>query len=239
MRKTYNITGMTCDGCRRSVTEALEKHPGVTAVAVNLEKGEALIETNRPLGADELRSALSAKYQLSEKTDKADVSEGRTESKLKQLRPLLLIFAYLFGATVLLNYSQGTVQEAMLDFMGLFFIVFSFFKLLDLKGFPTSFAMYDPLARAVPLYGWIYPFLELMLGLLFLMRLFLLPTLLITILVLGVTTIGVTRTLLNKKAIQCACLGTALKLPMTEATFIENAVMLIMAFFMLFKGGLL
>jgi hypothetical protein len=51
---------------------------------------------------------------------------------------------------------------------------------------------------------------------------------------LGITTIGVTKTLLDKKSIQCACLGTALKLPMTEATFIENTIMLVMAAIMLF-----
>ncbi|MGI9550063.1 MAG: MauE/DoxX family redox-associated membrane protein, partial [Aurantibacter sp.] len=54
-----------------------------------------------------------------------------------------------------------------------------------------------------------------------------------TIVILGITTIGVTKTLLNKKSIRCACLGTALKLPMTEATFIENAIMLVMAISML------
>jgi hypothetical protein len=63
--------------------------------------------------------------------------------------------------------------------------------------------------------------------------------LVITIVILGITTIGVTRTLLNKKKIKCACLGTALKLPMTEATFIENAVMIVMAVVMLFKTPVL
>jgi hypothetical protein len=55
----------------------------------------------------------------------------------------------------------------------------------------------------------------------------------ITLFILGATTIGVVRSLLDKRAIQCACLGTAFKLPMTEATFIENAVMLAMTVYML------
>jgi len=55
----------------------------------------------------------------------------------------------------------------------------------------------------------------------------------LTIIVLGITTVGVTRSLLTKSKIQCACLGTALKLPMTEATFIENALMIAMACIML------
>src|SRR5690606_7898048 len=103
--------------------------------------------------------------------------------------------------------------------------VFSFFKLLDLKGFPDSFRMYDPLAKAIPAYATIYPFIETALGLMFLLRFKTDIALIATLLVLGTTTIGVVKTLLNKRTIQCACLGTALKLPMTQATLIENAIM--------------
>jgi len=89
--------------------------------------------------------------------------------------------------------------------------------------------MYDPLAKRVPIYAKIYPFIESILGLMFLLRFQVEIALVATIVILGITTIGVTKTLLDKRAIRCACLGTALKLPMTEATFIENAIMLVMA----------
>ncbi len=95
--------------------------------------------------------------------------------------------------------------------------------------------MYDPLARTIPAYGKVYPFIETVLGLMFLMRFQVEIALIATIVILGVTTVGVTKTLLSKKEIQCACLGTALKLPMTEATFIENAIMIIMAIIMLIR----
>ncbi|GIR19369.1 MAG: hypothetical protein CM15mP33_08910 [Candidatus Neomarinimicrobiota bacterium] len=136
-------------------------------------------------------------------------------------------------ASILMNYNNWNPNEAMLDFMGLFYIVFSFFKMLDLKGFPESFSMYDPLAKRLPIYGWIYPFIETGLGLMLLMRFEIKIALIITLIVLGITTIGVTKTLLDKKSIRCACLGTALKLPMTEATFIENIIMIAMAISML------
>ena len=92
---------------------------------------------------------------------------------------------------------------------------------------------YDPLAKRLPIYGWIYPFIETALGLMLLMRFEIKIALIITLIVLGITTIGVTKTLLDKKSIRCACLGTALKLPMTEATFIENIIMIAMAISML------
>jgi hypothetical protein len=119
--------------------------------------------------------------------------------------------------------------------MGLFYVVFSFFKLLDVKGFATSFQMYDPLAKGLPKYGLVYPFIELALGIFFLMRFQILAALILTLLILGITTIGVTKSLLDKKAIKCACLGSVLNLPMTKATFIENTIMIVMAIFMILK----
>ena len=89
--------------------------------------------------------------------------------------------------------------------------------------------MYDPFAKRAPIYGYIYPFIEVLLGIMFLTRFQVNIALILTVIVLGITTIGVTQTLINKKSIKCACLGTTLNLPMTEATLIENALMIIMA----------
>ena len=235
MKRTYSVDGMTCQGCVSSVKEKLLHVDGIEAVEVDLEKGEAEITMQRPLVLSDLRAALPDKYSLGEMGVRKAYEQNSVveKSKFQQLKPLFLIFGYLFAAALFLHYKDWDTGEAMLDFMGLFYIVFSFFKFLDLKGFPESFRMYDPLARAIPIYGWIYPFLELLLGLMFLMRFEVQIALIATVLILGVTTYGVTKTLLDKKSIRCACLGTALQLPMTEATFIENAIMLVMAGYML------
>lgn len=246
MKHTYKITGMTCNNCVGSVTEKLIKVVGVTKVDIDLEKAEAEISMEEQLSLDVLKLALPEKYTISEKENHASEmmadsglrgndNSPKEQSKLQQLKPLLLIFLYLFSAAFLLNFKNWNTPEAMLDFMGLFYIVFSFFKLLDLKGFPESFRMYDPLAKVLPVYGWVYPFMEVCLGLMFLLRYQVTLALMVTIVILGMTTVGVTKTLLDKKSIRCACLGTALKLPMTEATFIENAIMLGMAVYMLIQ----
>lgn len=244
MIHTYTITGMTCGGCVASVDGYLSKIDGVKNVAIDLEQGEAQITMTNHIGLQMFKDALPEKYTIEEKnpdefkTEPISTSYGADnleQSKLQQLKPLLLIFAYLFAAAFLLHYKDWSTSEAMLDFMGLFYIVFSFFKLLDLKGFPDSFRMYDPLAKVIPAYAWVYPFIELALGLLFLIRIQIPIALVLTIVMLGITTVGVTKSLLDKKSIRCACLGTALKLPMTEATLIENAIMLVMAFAMLFQ----
>tara|TARA_B110000091_G_scaffold213881_1_gene264840 strand:+ start:2504 stop:3241 length:738 start_codon:yes stop_codon:yes gene_type:complete len=241
MKHTYTIKGMTCGGCKASVEKHLSAIEGVTNVSVHLEKGEATITMDMHIATKLLDKTLPDKFILYKRVEEKIVSSLNTsaipidedKTKLQQLKPLLLILFYILTTSVLLHYKNWLWSAFMLDFMGLFYIVFSFFKMLDLKGFNESFRMYDPIAQRVPFYGKIYPFLETTLGLMFLMRFQTDIALMITLVILGLTTFGVTKTLLDKKSIRCACLGTALKLPMTEATFIENAIMIIMAVLML------
>jgi len=208
MKHTYNIEGMTCGNCKAKVTDTLERIEGVQSVEVDLASKSATIDMDKHIPLKTMRNALPDKYTF-------------------------IILGYITIASVLLHRGDWNISEMMIDFMGLFFIVFSFFKMLDISGFATSFAMYDPIASKVPSYGKVYPFLETILGLMLLMRFEVDIALVATIILLGVTTYGVTKTLLAKRTIKCACLGTALDLPMTEATFIENALMIVMAMVML------
>jgi copper chaperone CopZ len=235
MKHTYKIEGMTCNNCKASVEKYLNDLPHISHVSIDLEKGKAEVTMDKHISSDELQNALPEKYTVSAPTSLTSSTIPSDKTKLQQLKPLLLILFYISSAGVLLHYKDWSWSEFMLDFMGLFYIVFGFFKMLDLKGFPESFKMYDPLAKRLPIYGWIYPFIETALGIMFLMRFQVNIALIMTLVVLGITTIGVSKTLLDKKSIRCACLGTSLKLPMTEATLIENTLMITMAALMLFE----
>jgi len=236
MQQVYGVEGMTCNGCRKSVEDKLNTIEGVRA-DVDLEKAVVTVNAAHSIVIKDLQNVLPSKYRIFEQVTAIPNASNNTiveeKSTLKQLYPLFLIFFYITFAAVLLNIKTWSTSDFMFDFMGLFYIVFGFFKMLDLKGFPDSFRMYDPLAAKLPVYALIYPFIETALGVLFLMRFQVLMALWMTVVILGITTVGVTQSLLNKKSIQCACLGTALKLPMTKATFIENSIMLVMAVWML------
>lgn len=243
MQKTYKVEGMTCGGCKASVEKTLNSLENVKDVTVDLENGEATINMKKHISVDELQVALTSKYQISEKKEPKSIQkeipevalEEDEKSTLRQLFPLFLIFGYITVTSILINRNSLSLESFMLDFMGLFYIVFSFFKFLDLRGFALSFSMYDPLAKQISGYGFVYPFIELTLGLFFLFRFQVDIALIATLVILGITTIGVTKALLDKKSIQCACLGSVLNLPMTKATFIENSIMIVMAVFMLVK----
>ncbi len=232
MKTTFKISGMTCNGCRSTVENKLSSLDGINNVQVDLTNGEAIVYSKNPISFSLISNSLPSKYKVISKRDAQD-NEIIKSSKIKQLRPLFIILGYISVTSILLNFRNWNSTNAMLDFMGLFYIIFSFFKILDIKGFSSSFKMYDPLAKKITTYGYIYPFIEILLGLMFLTRIEVNIALLITIIILGITSVGVTQTLLNKKKINCACLGTTLKLPMTEATFIENAIMIIMAIILL------
>ena len=234
MKQTYSVSGMTCNGCKHSVEKALLSLSDIKTAAVNLEKNEVEIYFNTSVSIPKLKAALPEKFTITKQEEVFDVALNENEkSEIQQLYPLFLIFAFITTASILINRDPWKTSEFMFTFMGLFYVVFSFFKFLDVKGFASSFVMYDPLAKRLPNYGLVYPFTELLLGFFFLMRFQLDLALISTIVILGITTIGVTKSLLSKQSIKCACLGSVLNLPMTKATFIENTIMIAMAFFMI------
>jgi copper chaperone CopZ len=235
MKQNVKISGMTCEGCVSSITEKLISLDEVQDVKIDLVGGNVELEVLKKITWEKLSFILLPKYKptLEVKPFKTALIE-ESPSKLKQLFPLLLILVYLILGSLLIQKNTFRINNFMIDFMGLFFVVFSFFKFLDYKGFPLAFAKYDPLAKRSTFYAKIYPFIETFLGLMLLFRWQLNFAFVTTIVILSITTIGIVYTLFDKKKINCACLGTALKLPMTEATLIENVIMLVMAVAMLF-----
>ncbi len=120
-------------------------------------------------------------------------------------------------------------MQWMQHFMAGFFIVFSFFKLMNLGGFAEGYGSYDIVAKQFPAWGFIYPFVELALGILFLTGLESRGTAIATFIVMGVSSIGVIQSLLQKKVFQCACLGTIIKLPLSKVTLFEDLLMVFMS----------
>jgi hypothetical protein len=93
--------------------------------------------------------------------------------------------------------------------------------------------MYDIVAKQWPGWGYIYPFVELLLGIAFLTGFQPMVTNTVTLIVMGVSIIGVLQSVLHKRKIKCACLGDVFNLPMSTITIIEDALMIGMSAFML------
>lgn len=157
-----------------------------------------------------------------------------TKYSLRDYVPLIVVFAVIALSSAAHVYVTGaTVSSWSMALMGYFFLFFALFKLIDLSGFKDGFAHYDIIAKRVPIWGYIYPFVELGLGLLYLLA-FQDPLLyVVTILITVVNVISVLIKLAKKEVFMCACLGTVLKVPLTTVTLIEYGLMGIMAIGML------
>jgi len=169
-------------------------------------------------------------------------SSGAPAKELPPIRlstywPLILVVAYIIAGMVYVQWTTGdwSLHHGMGLFMGLFFLGFAFFKLLNVPKFADAFSSYDLIASRWRGYALAYPFIELSLGFSYLLALAPVATNLATIAVMGIGLVGVVRAVAKRQAIQCACLGTAFNLPMSSVTIIENSSMVLMAVLMLMQ----
>ncbi len=159
-----------------------------------------------------------------EKDVKAPSSENNIQYTYKPLIIIIFLIALVTFSLALKDYYQNTfsVSSAMMNFMAGFFLVFSGFKLVDIKGFAQGYSTYDLLAERIFYYGYIYPFLELLLGLSFLLRFNLQIVNVFTFVLMSFSGFGILLNILQGKKFQCACLGTFLKVPLTKITLVED-----------------
>lgn len=227
MTHTYKLTGMTCGNCEAKVKSSLLLMPDVTGVEVSKEKQTAVITMEKHIALSAFQKALDVKYQISssEHYESAEQDKGW----LITYKPVLLIFVYITGITLFVEWMQGEFiwMRWMNHFMAGFFLAFSFFKLLNLKGFAESYSMYDIVAKQWNGWGYAYAFTELALGLAFLTGFNPILTNSVTFVVMTVSIIGVLQSVVNKRKIKCACLGgDVFNLPMSTITIIEDALMI-------------
>ena len=153
---------------------------------------------------------------------------------LDYLPLIVLVFVSAFVASALKRSYGPDANPAhwMHDFMGFFLVVFALLKLFDLPAFADGFQMYDLLAKAFRPYAFAYPLIELALGLAYFS--FWRPTTvyLATIIVLGFSALGVARAVWRGLDINCACMGTVLKVPLSTVALFEDVGMVAMALFM-------
>jgi copper chaperone CopZ len=233
MEHKYQIKGMTCENCEAKVKSALLMVDNVKAVEVSRADNSATITMDKHIALSDLQKALDNKYQISAIHHHETLEV--TKSWLATYKPILLIFFYITIVTLLIQAGNNhfDLMQWMRHFMAGFFLVFSFFKMLNLKDFAESYVMYDVIARKIPVWAYIYAFIEFGLGIAFLINFNPFITNSVTVIVMTASIIGVLQTVLNKKKIQCACLGAVFDLPMSTVTIIEDGLMIAMSLTML------
>ncbi|HVE44048.1 MAG TPA: heavy-metal-associated domain-containing protein [Gammaproteobacteria bacterium] len=231
MQFIYHIEGMHCEACVEKIKSALSPH--FIIKEITLSPPILKIDTDNPPLLNDInnRISLAGKYTLHPTMESSPSSASNPQIGFRAYFPIFLIAAYIFGVATINNFNGQEInwQGWMNHFMAGFFLVFSAFKFLDLPGFADGYATYDILARRWHMYGYIYPFLELGLGVLYLTQWAPTATQVTTIIIMGFSSIGVINSLLKKQKFQCACLGTLLKVPLSRITLVEDLIMVALA----------
>jgi methylamine utilization protein MauE len=157
------------------------------------------------------------------------LDRGRSLTDYWPLVSLILV-SVLAAFAIVVGFEQTrTMRGFMHAYMGVFLVFFALLKIFDLEGFKDGFAMYDLIAMRKSAWGYIYPFVELALGLAYLA--FLWPrtiyTATIIIFIFGAT--GVILGLRKGLDIACPCMGNVLAVPLSTVTLTEDGVMAAMA----------
>lgn len=147
--------------------------------------------------------------------------------KLRDFIPLISIFVLIILFTLFKLYlsPDPTFMYAMQMFMASFFIIFGGFKIIKWKGFVKAYREYDILAKKSILYAYLYPLIEISLGLSYLFSFKPLLTNIVTLIIMLIGSYGVWIKLKQKEIIPCACLGVVFKIPMTKVTLFEDLLM--------------
>ena len=159
-------------------------------------------------------------------------SRGKSWTDYLPLAVLVALAALAAGAKWVAYGPDAGATAWMHDFMGFFLVSFAMLKLFDPPGFADGFHMYDLLARRVRAYGFVYPFIELGLGLGYLA--FWRPDIVYpaTVVVMSFGAVGVFSALARGLDVNCACMGTTLKVPLSTVALTEDLGMAAMAAWM-------
>lgn len=151
--------------------------------------------------------------------------------------PLLALVLVSIAGAIALDYRDSSLNfsDFMHGFMGLSLLIFATLKIFDIPGFQSGFSQYDLLAARFPIYGYVYPFLELLLSLGYLGG-FVLPVVyLFTFLLFTFGSVGVIKSLLSGVKSSCSCMGSALSVPLSSVTLGEDIGMSIMSLLLLYE----
>ena len=237
-------TNLRCGNCVAAVTPHLDRELGAGRWTVDTSSPNKTLTVSGDAATEGVTAAVArggfqVLGEIATPSPQADASQSAEPSATTTYYPLFLLVTFLVGVVALVELRAGSFVggRAMGNFMGAFFLAFAFFKLLDLQGFADNYRSYDVVARQIPAYGYVYPFIELFLGIAYVTNFQPFATNLVTLVVMSVSSIGVIQSLLLKRQIRCACLGTVFNLPMSTVTLVEDGLMVAMAALALLGGG--
>ncbi len=154
-------------------------------------------------------------------------------------RPVIAVFVV---AALMSLASSWAMHGSLLTLQaGEWFIAFSMcilalLKLQDVERFSSMFLGYDIMARRFVPYSYIYPFAELLAGVLMIAGVLMWLSIPVALFIGVIGAISVFKAVyIDKRELKCACVGGANNVPLGFVSLTENLMMIAMALWMLLR----
>lgn len=202
--------------CTREETDAFKAQHGVKTTP------QSFIDGKRVGGFDDLRRFFGQNVR---------------DAKKLTYMPILAVFAVT--ALMALAASQAAYGSVLTIRAAEWFIAFSMavlamLKLRDLESFSSMFLNYDLLAKRWVPYAYLYPFLELGVGVLMIAGVFTWLSAPVGLVIGGIGAVSVFKAVyIDKRELKCACVGGDSNVPLGFISLTENLMMIAMAVWML------
>ena len=230
----FSVKGMTCDGCAQTIKTKLELESEISKADISYSSTKLIIHSSKKYQSEELNKIIKSVGNYTFDIEKNVNSLTSLFLYFRTYKPIFISLSFVVILSIISSFNEAfNIKDFLRFFMGYFFIIFSFLKLHNVRQFSISFSNYDPITKKIPNFGLIYPFIELILGTLFLLNFFTLLINFATIVILLPQTYGIYNKLMKKEKILCACLGTSFEIPLSKLTIIENLTMCSMATIMI------
>ena len=147
----------------------------------------------------------------------------------------LILISFIFISVFLINYiyikiSKKNTKNIKTNFMGSILTLFGLAKLYDLKKFSNIFQQYDIISKYIPIYSYIYPFIEIILGIHYIKNKNINVINKFTISIMLISIISVFMSLYLGQTLRCGCLGSFFHIPLSYITLSENILMILMGY---------
>ena len=132
MKSVYKIIGMTCQGCADSIQSAISSKSFAISAHVNLKSAQLTLESNSVIDLKELNSAISDLGTYKILNNKPILPLSLMQYFIEK-KPILiaLTVVVLSSLSIQLSNENFSLNNWFISYMGIFFLIFSFFKLLN------------------------------------------------------------------------------------------------------------
>ena len=131
-----------------------------------------------------------------------------------------------------LDHPDDLHKEWMNRTMGSIFVILGLLKLMNLREFAQIFSKYDIVAHRLSVYGYTYPFFEIILGLSFFVKDYREDAYKATIALMTLGLVGVGSTISSSQSLRCGCMGSLFHIPVSYVTVSENLLMIGMSLYL-------